>query len=245
MRYTDADLRRELATLVQGNSSMCAKLLLGKVPDGAAIMHSDASAARDLWGRCLVSILLSDQQVPPPLLSACAAVPNTASIKCCTPAWTASCHLPHSHAAAASHCTNNLGSTNPACCPARFQNPGQRGPGTVGGAPSTALHRRSQPSAGLQMARILDARGKLLQRLQNLSEVRNHLALRAVGMLLPSPHQRQTGTHQTPESRLHSLEVRLPPPLPWVPCLTGPLVPSQVLGGRPPATPTADVARPL
>eukprot|EP00892_Ulva_mutabilis_P004000 jgi/Ulvmu1/1972/UM012_0134.1 len=119
VRYTDADLRRELATLVQGNSSMCAKLLLGKVPDGAAIMHSDASAARDLWGRCLVSIRLADQQV----------------------------------------------------------------------------------------ARILDARGKLLQRLQNLSEVRNHLALRAVGMLLPSPHQRQTAQHQTPESRLQSLEM--------------------------------------
>lgn len=64
VRYTDADLRRELATLVQGNSSMCAKLLLGKVPDGAAIMHSDAAAALDLWGRCLVSIQLNDQQVP-------------------------------------------------------------------------------------------------------------------------------------------------------------------------------------
>lgn len=64
VRYTDADLRRELATLVQGNSSMCAKLLLGKVPDGAAIMHSDASAALDLWGRCLVSMQLNDQQVP-------------------------------------------------------------------------------------------------------------------------------------------------------------------------------------
>lgn len=63
VRYTDADLRRELATLVQGNSSMCAKLLLGKVPDGAAIMHSDTSAALNLWGRCLVSIHLNDQQV--------------------------------------------------------------------------------------------------------------------------------------------------------------------------------------
>lgn len=73
----------------------------------------------------------------------------------------------------------------------------------------------------MQMARVLDARTKLLQRLQNLSEVRNHLALRAVGMLLPSPHQRQSGQHQTPESRLQSLEV---PPSPSPPVCRGGLL---------------------
>jgi hypothetical protein len=57
------------------------------------------------------------------------------------------------------------------------------------------------------VTQILEARTKLLQRLQGLSEVRNHLALRAVGILLPSSRQRPA-THPGHEARLLALEVR-------------------------------------
>ena len=59
----------------------------------------------------------------------------------------------------------------------------------------------------LQVTQILDARTKLLQRMHNLSDVRNHLALRAVGILLPS--RQRPSTHPSHEARLQSLEVCL------------------------------------
>lgn len=60
--------------------------------------------------------------------------------------------------------------------------------------------------ACVQVTQILDARTKLLQRMHNLSDVRNHLALRAVGILLPS--RQRPSTHPNHEARLQSLEVR-------------------------------------
>jgi hypothetical protein len=62
----------------------------------------------------------------------------------------------------------------------------------------------------VQVAQILDVRVKVLQRMNNLSDVRNHLALRAVGILLPS--RQRPSTHPSHEARLQSLEVCLPLP---------------------------------
>lgn len=62
-RYRDLILRRELATLIQGHNTSCAKIIIEKGSEASAIMQTDQAAAQELWGRCLVGINLCDQQV--------------------------------------------------------------------------------------------------------------------------------------------------------------------------------------
>lgn len=87
----------------------------------------------------------------------------------------------------------------------------------------TIDHSNSQSDAnkwgyGVQVTQILDERTKLLARMANLSGVRNHLALHAVGILVPSRHR--PSSHPSQEARLQSLEVghQLPQCMP--PCCT-------------------------